>query len=458
MIREKLKEIADLQLKHNEWLKRNTHIGSIVEKKEYLEFNVSPSDQFLEKRKLAAKQLTEYLTSYKSRINKSISSDSYTDKLTNFKTSTEQGKYTDSYVWSAFLHKILAKGASAKDAWYPVFLYSRDQQRIYLAIAHSVKGFEGRLDALSKLAIRAASLIESSDSIDRLQMRRQEGTRPDLGPYVTKDDKGNLYSLSCVAWYEYEVNELPSDENLIQDLISLAVKLPTIVGEEETIISSFESSQVKADVSKSDKNKEKKEPRTESPEDLARKAAKKKIAQERKDFVEVEAERITKLDIEKRGGTNIREIGDGNPDLEYGSYRKSFDLVYEMDGKQIGVEVKGRGSGNIDEVNFSVNELIVHYCVAKRKEILDLLVSATDSIDLGIKGIPKLSSNELKEILHRFDLNETYRIHVVFDKETPYAEYVKRNLIARFEGKEIIKSLLESTPLQFQVTLPTKKS
>ena len=458
MIREKLKEIADLQLKHNEWLKKNTHIGNILYKGKYEEFGIEPDERFLEQRKVAARTLNEYLEPFKSSVNRAIRSNSYNDELTFFKTSTEQGNYTE-YAWSAFLHKILANGASAQDAWYPVFLYSRDQQRIYLAIAHSVKGFEGRLDALSRLAIKAASLIESSDSIDRLQMRRQVDTRPDLGSYRDKtNDTGNLYSHSCVAWYEYEVNELPSDENLIQDLISLAVKLPTIVGEEETIISSFESSQIKADVSKSDKKKEKKEPRTESPEDLARKAAKKKIAQERKDFVEVEAERIAKLDIEKRGGTNIREIGDGNPDLEYGSYKKSFDLVYEMDGKQIGVEVKGRGSGNIDEVNFSVNELIVHYCVAKRKEILDVLVSATDSIDLGIKGIPKLSSNELNEILNRFDLNETYRIHVVFDKETPYAEYVKRNLIARFEGKEIIKSLLESTPLQFQVTLPTKKS
>lgn len=459
MIREKLKEIADLQLKHNQWLQQNTDIGNILYKGQYEEFGIKRDEQFLEQRKVAAKALNECLETLKSSLNKAIRSNSYTDELTFFKTSTEQGNYTE-YAWSAFLHKILAKGASAKDAWYPVFLYSSDQQRIYLAIAHSVKGFEGRLDALSQLAIKAASLIESSDFIDRLQMRRQVDTRPDLGPYRDKtNDTGNLYSHSCVAWYEYEVNELPSDENLIQDLISLAVKLPMIVGEEEFITSSFESSQIKADVGKSDKKKEKKEPRTESPEDLARKAAKKKIAQERKDFVEVEAVRIAKLDIVKRGGTYIREIGDGNPDLENGSYRKSFDLVYEMDGKHIGVEVKGRGSGNIDEVNFSVNELIVHYCVAKREEILKKVSdSSTSSIDLGIKGIPKLSSNELKEILDKFHLNEIYRIHVVFHKETSYDEFVKRDLIAFYKGEDVIPSLLESIPLQFQVTLPNKKS
>ena len=462
MIRKKLKEIADLQLKHNEWLIKNPHIERIQSPKDYGKYKIQPECQFLEKRKEIAKELSQALESKKAQINKAINNPLFTDELTFFKTSTAQGNYTE-YAWSAFLHKIIAKGASAQDAWYPVFLYSSDQQRIYLAIAHSVKGFEGRLDALSQLAIKAAWLIESSlieppDFIDRLQMRRQVDTRPDLGPYRDKtNDTGNLYSHSCVAWYEYEVNELPSDENLIQDLISLAVKLPMIVGEEEFITSSFESSQIKDDVSKSDKKKEKKEPRTESTEDLARKAAKKKIAQERKDFVEVEAVRIAKLDIVKRGGTYIREIGDGNPDLENGSYRKSFDLVYEMDGKHIGVEVKGRGSGNIDEVNFSVNELIVHYCVAKKEEILKKISdSSTSSIDLGIKGIPKLSSNELREILHKFDLNEIYRIHVVFHKETSYDEFVKKDLIAFHKGKDIIPSLLGSIPLQFQVTLPTK--
>ena len=266
MIREKLKEIADLQLKHNQWLQQNTDIGNILYKGQYEEFGIKRDEQFLEQRKVAAKALNECLETLKSSLNKAIRSNSYTDELTFFKTSTEQGNYTE-YAWSAFLHKIIAKGASAQDAWYPVFLYSRDQQSIYLTIAHSVKGFEGRLDALSQLAIKAAWLIESSlieppDFIDRLQMRRQVDTRPDLGPYRDKtNDTGNLYSHSCVAWYEYEVNELPSDENLIQDLISLAVKLPMIVGEEEFITSSFESSQIKADVSKSDKKKEKNSPR-----------------------------------------------------------------------------------------------------------------------------------------------------------------------------------------------------
>ena len=81
---------------------------------------------------------------------------------------------------------------------------------------------------------------------------------------------------------------------------------------------------------------------------------------------------------------------------------------------------------------------------------------STGSIDLKIKCILQLPSKELREILDKFHLNEIYRIHVVFHKETSYDESVKRDLITFYKGEDIIPSLLGSIPLQFQVTLPPK--
>lgn len=120
MISEKLKEIADLQLKHNQWLIENPRIKRIQSPKDYGKYRIEPEFQFLEKRKKIAKELSQALESKKAQINKAINNREFTDELTFFKTSTAQGNYNE-YAWSAFLHKTLANGASAQDAWYPIF-------------------------------------------------------------------------------------------------------------------------------------------------------------------------------------------------------------------------------------------------------------------------------------------------------------------------------------------------
>jgi len=455
MIREKLKEIADLQLKHNEWLK-NTGIKKVLFKGEYLKFNVLPSDQFLEKRKLAAKQLNLYLENYKSRINESISTDSYTDKLTFFKTSTEQGNYTE-YAWSGYFHTELAPSASAIDCWYPVFLYSFDQKRIFLALAHSVTQFGNDLWAISEVATNAGLSLDFSSYSKRLQIKKSAEDRPDLGPYKKPSDGGNQYSLSCVAWYEYDSDDLPTDEQLIKDLISLVRKVPDLKYIEAEIIPAISGSAISVD--KSDKGAAKKNKKEKSQ-------SQKIIDSEHIRFIAEEAQRIIQKHIaavEKTPLEKIMDISKGNDDLQHTDFRKSFDFKYtNQNGEKIGVEVKGKAfiksaSNPTSKLDFTRNEVIVHHSLAHReqiyKKIEEVINEKEKTIQLGIQNISQVPAEPLKEVLDQFDKTEIYRVLIKGREEKTYQFYIKENLILKIDGQDIQASLESAQPTNFELRL-----
>lgn len=152
--------------------------------------------------------------------------------------------------WVAAFHPDIT--TSARDGYYPVYLFSADLKRVYLSFALGVTQFErqyGRskfaIEQIKVAAERARNAIAGSFAIPRLSDRDISLWNEEASWLSRGYEAGTI-----VAFPPYEIDELPSNEQLEEDFIHL-IKLydgvasdPTFPLVEELFLASVQQPQI----------------------------------------------------------------------------------------------------------------------------------------------------------------------------------------------------------------------
>lgn len=112
--------------------------------------------------------------------------------------------------WIAIMHKDITD--KIQEGEYIVYLFAEDMQTVYLTIAQGVsKPIEemGRREAYEYLQKKVKEMRE---------IMPLEGMQKDENIHLSNSGLGRDYQVSTVAYYRYDLNDLPDDEKLLSDL------------------------------------------------------------------------------------------------------------------------------------------------------------------------------------------------------------------------------------------------
>lgn len=105
--------------------------------------------------------------------------------------------------WIALMHRSIT--TSTQRGYYIVYLFSEDMQRLYLTIGQGVT--ETTKEEMQKIKEEIREQIHMSDKVQK-----------DDEIFLGTSQKAKGYANSTAAYIAYDVNEMPSDTELVEDL------------------------------------------------------------------------------------------------------------------------------------------------------------------------------------------------------------------------------------------------
>jgi hypothetical protein len=236
---------------------------------------------------------------------------------------------------------------SAMKGWYVVFLFSATGSNCYLSLGHSSMIYEG--DSIEKRYQKPLppELADEMMKWGREKLRLNEIKIPRLKFKMDLEAKGILaeaYNRTSLCGFEYSKAQIPSDEQIISDVEVLLEMLSTIYLLQETDATipgsdSPEHQDAVAAISQA------------AGRDLTgpRRQGRSRLPQAHKKVIEEHAVEVAMLLLEKRGFTNIKDVGKNH----------SYDIAAQMNGIDFYIEVKGTISLG-EKVVLTKNEVLLH--------------------------------------------------------------------------------------------------
>ena len=240
-----------------------------------------------------------------------------------------------------------SKSPSAPDGWYVVLLFSEDGEELYLTLGHGstkpVFNHQGRSQMVSRSDTEMDELVQwgrsklpTVDLIDRRLV-------PEIKLTQRKKSLGEAYEKSTLFAYRYAIDQLPSDELLLNDLETLVSNLSTLYEAEETdpTIPGQQPQESEAAeeavIAASGKSR------------YDRKPGRNRLTTQENKAIELYAVKQAIAYFRGKGWTHVEDVGE----------KKSYDLFCERDGFELYVEVKGTTS-NGNSLVLTRNEVFVH--------------------------------------------------------------------------------------------------
>ncbi|WP_123042976.1 McrB family protein [Cohnella candidum] len=149
--------------------------------------------------------------------------------------------------WIAIMDRRLTE--STQNGVYIVYLFAEDMSSVYLTLAQGVTepNKNGKTEGYKYLRRRVQEI--------RTQLPL-ENLRKDEEIYLTSGGLGRDYQVSTVAYYKYDQNNLPTEEQLVSDLVNLVsnykqfvdIELQSREGQETTQVTMNENAAVSLSV------------------------------------------------------------------------------------------------------------------------------------------------------------------------------------------------------------------
>jgi hypothetical protein len=236
---------------------------------------------------------------------------------------------------------------SAMKGWYVVFLFAATGSNCYLSLGHSSMIYEG--DSTEKRYQKplppelAAEMMQWGR--DKLQLN--EIKVPRLKFKMDLEAKGILaeaYNRTSLCGFEYSIQNIPSDEQIIDDVEFLLEMLSKIylLQETDATIPGSESPEHREAVAAIAQA---------AGRDLTgpRRQGRSRLPQAHKKVIEERAMEVAMKQLEKRGFTNIKDVGKNH----------SYDIAAKLNGVDFYIEVKGTISLG-EKVVLTKNEVLLH--------------------------------------------------------------------------------------------------
>ena len=236
---------------------------------------------------------------------------------------------------------------SAMKGWYVVFLFAATGSNCYLSLGHSSMIYEG--DSTEKRYQKplppelAAEMMQWGR--DKLQLN--EIKVPRLKFKMDLEAKGILaeaYNRTSLCGFEYSIQNIPSDEQIIDDVEFLLEMLSKIylLQETDATIPGSESPEHREAVAAIAQA---------AGRDLTgpRRQGRSRLPQAHKKVIEERAVEVAMNQLEKRGFTNIKDVGKNH----------SYDIAAKLNGVDFYIEVKGTISLG-EKVVLTKNEVLLH--------------------------------------------------------------------------------------------------
>lgn len=131
--------------------------------------------------------------------------------------------------WCAILDPVITD--SAERGFYPVYLFREDFSGVYLSLNQGVTDIREQYKAARKEALRSRAV----DFRNRLGKAELQGTVPDidLRPTATSSFSAD-YEAGNIAGFYYAANALPSNEQLVADLVNMVGKYELLISSTST--------------------------------------------------------------------------------------------------------------------------------------------------------------------------------------------------------------------------------
>lgn len=275
----------------------------------------------------------------------------------------------------------------AQSGWYIVYLFQATGDRVYLSLGHgSTRKVESDVGAL-EFKPRSPEEIGALKSWASGKIGNSISTTPRLGMAMaldsTRSNLGSAYEATSLCSFNYPVDEIPDDEVLLEDLLSLLRILdPLYSGELDDPAVPGKLSDEVAEVLTSVEVAAGRQRR-------GRRQGRGLSAPERK-VVEERAVLVATEHLKELGWKDVEDVG----------ATESFDLSATKDGKSITVEVKGTTSAG-EKVVLTRNEVKLHL-----KEFPNNALIVVSKIKL-VKGDSPIASGGTLTVLLPWKIDES---------------------------------------------------
>lgn len=236
---------------------------------------------------------------------------------------------------------------SAMKGWYVVFLFAATGSNCYLSLGHSSMIYEGDSTEKRYQKPLPPELAGEMMQWGREKLQLNEIKVPRLKFKMDLEAKGILaeaYNRTSLCGFEYPIQQIPSDEQIINDVEFLLEMLSKIylLQETDATIPGSESPEHREAVAAIAQA---------AGRDLTgpRRQGRSRLPQSHKKAIEERAVEVAMKNLEKRGFTNIKDVGKNH----------SYDIAAKHNGVDFYIEVKGTISLG-EKVVLTKNEVLLH--------------------------------------------------------------------------------------------------
>jgi hypothetical protein len=236
---------------------------------------------------------------------------------------------------------------SATVGWYVVFLFSAEGSNCYLSLGHASTTYDGNSTerryqkALTpKVAAGLMKWGREKLQLDQLNAPRLKFSR-DL---EAKGDLADAYDRTSLCGFEYQKDNIPTDEQILSDvefLLALLSKIYLLQETDATIpgnLSPEHQEAIAVIAQSAGKN-------LTGP----RRQGRSQLPQAHKKAIEERAVEVALQYLQKKGFTNLKDVGKN----------RSYDISAKLDGVDFYIEVKGTISLG-EKVVLTRNEVLLH--------------------------------------------------------------------------------------------------
>ena len=266
---------------------------------------------------------------------------------------------------------------SATKGWYVVFLFSATGSNCYLSLGHASTTYDS--DSVERRYQKALTpeVAEGLMRWGRENLKLKDIKNPRLKFSRNLEAKGSLaeaYDRTSLCGFEYREESIPSDDQILSDvefLLGLLSKI-YILQETDATIPGSESPEHQDAVAAIAQS---------AGRDLTgpRRQGRARLPQAHKKVIEEHAVQVAMKHLEKKGFTNIKDVGKNH----------SYDIAAKLNGVNFYVEVKGTISLG-EKVVLTKNEVLLH-----RQEYPNNALIVVSRIDLDRSEAPSAKGGEV---------------------------------------------------------------